>query len=107
MKIHLDLSSEDSQLFLDIIDTLVNDKDTIVLDFKDDVKQFLDKKELFKGPFKKRFDKEYEEYILSKLKHYVMDRFNLDAERAAILLDKEMLNLLNLLEDYKNEENYL
>jgi hypothetical protein len=106
VKINLDLSSNEVDIFLDIIDLLSNNKETILSDIKPNVQSFLDRGSLFEGGFKVKFIQEFEKFVISELKSVAMNHFHLDAETASIIMDRDMLKLVGVLDYYLDKENY-
>ena len=70
------------------------------------IKSYLDRSDYFNGPFKIAYEDEYINIIINELKKVVSERFNLNAEEAACLLDPQLLDLTGVLDLYTNKELY-
>lgn len=106
MKIDLDIPQEDSQLFFDIVDALESDKKAVLANIKGVVRPFLEREKMFPGSLRSKFQENFENYVLNELKHFIMDRFNIDIEKASILMDREILDMIGVLPYYLQKENY-
>jgi len=97
----------DNQLFYDISEFLIKEKKSLKDKIQPFVKKFLERENIFFGPFRLAFDIEFNNFILKLLKSEVMERFNLNIEEVEIIVDKEFLTMLELDKWYFKKEVYI
>lgn len=90
----------------DVMDLLSN-KEELISSFSPKIKKFLKKEVKFKDTvYRKAYEEAFEDYVMSLIKHEVVEHFpDLTPEEIIILCDKDLVSLLT--DDYYfNKENY-
>lgn len=89
-----------------VIDFLEN-KDSLLKEFKPEVSKFLVKEGFFQGPFKKSYEENFDNLVVSLIRRQLVSHFpSFTPEEIVLLTDPDFLKMITD-EFYFNKENYL
>lgn len=105
-KIEFDVSHEEIQDLFDVVEFLERNKDVIIQDITPSVTQYLDNSNVFNGPFRRVYDESFNDFIIDRLKDVISDNLKLNVEQVNVLVDRDMFELLGVLDLFANKELY-
>lgn len=106
-KIELDVPPEIMTKLFDVISFLETNQETIRKDITPKMVKFLEKEARLSGPFKKAFEDNFEKMLLMQLRTIVQEHFHMNSEETAIMMDRQLLEMLGLLSLYNKKSFYV
>lgn len=88
-----------------VLSEFLDNKDELLKEFQPEVQKFLVKKDFFTGPFRREYQRHFDELIVKLIKQQITKHFNFSPEEVLLLTDTDFLKLLtgNV---YFDQENY-
>jgi len=105
--IDFDVPQQDMQKFFDVVEFLETNKETIIEDIRPLVLNYLDREDMFDGPFSLAHTTGISDVILDLLKDKVLDNFNFNYEEVECLMDRDLMELTGTIDSFLDKDNYI
>jgi hypothetical protein len=89
------------------ITELLDNREELIKEFQPEVSKYLVKEGFFKGPFKKRYEEEFDNLIISLIRRQIVKHFtSFTPEEVVLLTDLDFLRMITS-DFYFTQSNYL
>lgn len=106
MTIDLPFGISDLDKVFRVTDLLDNNKTELIDEFRPEVAKFLVREGFFKGPFKREYDRAFDEMIIRLIRNQLVKHFpDFSPEEIVLLTDADFLHMITA-DFYFNPDNY-
>lgn len=89
------------------VSEFLENKDELIQDFRPEVSKFLVREGFFKGPFKREYERAFDELVISLIRRQIIKHFpQFSPEEIVLLTDLEFLKMITS-DYYFTQSNYL
>jgi hypothetical protein len=105
ISIDMALGFDDLEKVFEVTEFLDN-RDTLIEEFKPEVQKLIVKKTFFTGPFRRAYEDAFDDLIVKLIRSQLVQHFNYTPEEIILLTDKTFLKIIT--EDfYFEQDNYV